>query len=85
MVVIDPHASLKNDIGGIGKVLDFSTRQNSTYLFANNKNDVVSSTELLLDLFKILIAEQYNSKLERVLRHSVYLLLTYEAFNFENL
>lgn len=85
VVVIDPHASLKNDIGGIGKVLDFSTRQNSTYLFANNKNDVVSSTELLLDLFKILIAEQYNSKLERVLRHSVYLLLTYEAFNFENL
>lgn len=85
VVVIDPHASLKNDIGGIGKVLDFSTGQNSTYLFANNKNDVVSSTELLLDLFKILIAEQYNSKLERVLRHSVYLLLTYEAFNFENL
>lgn len=85
VVVIDPHASLKNDIGGIGKVLDFSTRQNSTYLFANNKNYVVSSTELLLDLFKILIAEQYNSKLERVLRHSVYLLLTYEAFNFENL
>lgn len=85
VVVIDPHASLKNDIGGIGKVLDFSTKQNSTYLFANNKNDVVSSTELLLDLFKILIAEQYNSKLERVLRHSVYLLLTYEAFNFENL
>ena len=45
----------------------------------------MSSTELLIELFKSLIADQYNSKLERVLRHSVYLLLTEEAFNFRNL
>ena len=40
---------------------------------------------MLLDLFKSLIADQYNSKLERVLRHSIHLLLTDESFNFSNL
>lgn len=85
VVVIDPHAALENDIGGIGKVIDFRSNLDSVDLFINNVDDVVSSTELLLDLFRSLIADQYNSKLERVLRHSIHLLLTDESFNFENL
>ena len=76
VVVIDPHAALENDIGGIGKVIDFKS---------NLDSDIVASTELLLDLLKSLIADQYNSKLERVLRHSIHLLLTDESFNFRNL
>ncbi len=85
VVVIDPHAALENDIGGIGKVIDFKSNLDSIDLFINNNYDVVSSTELLLDLLKSLIADQYNSKLERVLRHSIHLLLTDESFNFRNL
>lgn len=85
IVVIDPHASLENDIGGIGKVIDFKTNLDSIDLFINNNEDIVASTELLLDLLKSLIADQYNSKIERVLRHSIYLLLTDESFNFKNL
>lgn len=85
VVVIDPHAALENDIGGIGKVIDFKSNLDSIDLFINNSDDIVSSTELLLDLFKSLIADQYNSKLERVLRHSIHLLLTDETFNFRNL
>ncbi len=85
VVLIDPHASLENDIGGIGRVIDFSNNLDSIDLFINNSDDVVASTELLLDLFKSLIADQFNSKLERVLRHSIHLLLTGEAFNFRNL
>jgi hypothetical protein len=85
IVVIDPHASLEDDIGGIGKVVDFKSSIDSIDLFVNNIDDVVSSTELLLDLFKSLIADQYNSKLERVLRHSIHLLLTNKSFNFRNL
>ena len=85
VVVIDPHASLEEDIGGIGKVIDFKNHSDSIDLFINNSDDVVASTELLLDLFKSLIADQYNSKLERVLRHSIHLLLTNETFNFKNL
>ena len=85
VVVIDPHASLENDIGGIGKVIDFKNNLDSIDLFINNNDDIVASTELLLDLLKSLIADQYNSKLERVLRHSIHLLLTDESFNFRNL
>ena len=82
VVVIDPHAALENDIGGIGKVIDF--KSDSIDLFIND-DDIVASTELLLDLLRSLIADQYNSKLERVLRHSIYLLLTDKSFNFDNL
>lgn len=85
IVVIDPHASLENDIGGIGKVVDFRNSSSSIDLFINSSDDIVSSAELLLDLLKSLIADQYNSKLERVLRHSVHLLLAGEMFNFKNL
>ena len=85
VVVIDPHATLENDIGGIGKVIDFKSNLDSIDLFINNNDDIVASTETLLDLLKSLIAEQYNSKLERVLRHSIHLLLTDESFNFRSL
>ena len=85
VVVIDPHASLEDDVGGIGKVIDFKRDIDSVDLFINSSDDIVSSTELLLDLFKSLIADQFNSKLERVLRHSIHILLTNESFNFRNL
>ncbi len=85
IVVIDPHASLEKDIGGMGSVIDFQDHSNSIDLFMNHGNDLASSTELLLDLLKSLIADQYHSKLERVLRHSLYLLLMDESFNFQNL
>lgn len=85
IVVIDPHASLENDIGGLAKVIDFKTKLDSIDLFINNNGDVVSSTELLLELLKSLISDQYNSKLERVLRHAIHILLTDEIFNFSNL
>lgn len=85
IVIIDPHAALEDDIGGISRVIDFKTTLDSIDLFINNPNDVISSTELLLELFKSLIADQYNSKLERVLRHSIYVLLLDNSFNFSNL
>lgn len=85
VVVIDPHVALEQDIGGIAKVIDFKSNLDSIDLFINNNDDIVASTETLLDLLKSLIADQYNSKLERVLRHSIHLLLTDESFNFRNL
>lgn len=85
VVVIDPHASLEKDIGGIGKIIDFNTIEDTVNLFTNNNADIISSTELLIDLLKSLIGGQYNSKLERVLRHSIHLLLTENLFNFKNL
>ena len=85
VVLIDPHASLEKDIGGLGKVLDFNSLEDSIDLFVNHQKDAVSSTELLVELFQSLIADQYNPKLERVLRHSIHTLLIGERFHFENL
>lgn len=85
VVVIDPHVALEDDIGGLGKVIDFKNIEDSIDLFLNKNDDIVSSCELLLDLFKSLIADQYNSKLERVLRHSIYVLLMEENFSFSSL
>ncbi|MBR3256415.1 DUF87 domain-containing protein [Candidatus Saccharibacteria bacterium] len=81
VVVIDPHASLENDVGKLGQVIDFLEPTRSIDPFSNVTSDINSSSELLLDLFKTLLAEQYNSKLERVLRHSVYLLLANQSLN----
>lgn len=83
IVLIDPHADLVNDIGGLGKIIDFDNE--SLNLFAENTSDALSQTELLLDLFKNLISNQYNSKLERVLRHAINVLLIYQKFSFTNL
>jgi len=85
VVVIDPHASMEKDIGGIGKVIDFKSGEDSIDLFINKKEDSVSSCELLLELLKSLLVDLYNSKLERVLRHSIYLLLMDEDFTFSSL
>lgn len=87
IVVIDPHASLENDVGGLDncRVLDFNTLENSIDLFINDDTNMVASTELTLELFKNLFKDQYNSKLERVLRHSISLLLEKNMLNFNTL
>lgn len=85
VIIIDPHASLENDIGGLGKIIDFKHKEDCINLFSNKNEDTIISIELLLDIWKGLIPNNYNSKLERVLRHSLYLLLTAQNFNFQNL
>lgn len=87
IVVIDPHASLEKDIGGLenSEVIDFKKLENSADLFVNNGKDSVVSTELMLSLLKGLMKDQYNSKAERVLRHSIYTLLVKKELNFNNL
>ena len=87
IVVIDPHAELKNDIGGIEftKVVDFEKAKNSFNLFMRSSKDLIVTTELILSLFQTLMADQYNSKLERVLRHSIYLLTKLDKMDFVNL
>ncbi len=87
IVVIDPHSSLEEDIGGLenSTVIDFQTNKNSIDLFMNSKNNIVSETEILITLFKSLMDNEYNSKLERVLRHSLYLLIYIERVNLKNL
>lgn len=86
IVIIDPHANLKEDIGGLEDVsiIDFEKENTSISLFSGKKEDALATTELYLSLFSTLL-NGYNAKLERVLRHSIYLLLYIEDFTFMNM
>lgn len=87
VVVIDPHAALEEDIGGLENtnVIDFKKQESSINLFVNSAVDILSETESIMAIFKNIIADKYNSKLERVLRYSIHLLLETKEFNLINL
>lgn len=87
IIVIDPHSSIEEDIGGLEstKVIDMKQKETSCDLWINSKENASSGTEIILTILKNIFGEQFNSKLERVLRHSVYLLLKKEILNFNNL
>lgn len=83
-LVIDPHAALIHDIGGLSetKVIDFFHSSSSVNLLQGNAEDYVSNTELYLSLFQTLMKDKYNTKMERVLRYSIQLMLQIETFSF---
>jgi hypothetical protein len=87
VIVIDPHASLADDLAGIkdSMVIDFKGSEQETELFAGAGTDVQAATELTGTLFKSLLADQHNPKLERVLRFSLYVLMTAQAMSLDNL
>ncbi|MBR3613678.1 MAG: ATP-binding protein [Clostridia bacterium] len=87
IVIIDPHSSLEKDIGGLENtaIIDFKNFENSIDLFSSSKDNVVVETEIFLNLFKSLMNQDFNSKLERVLRHSIFLLIQLEKNNLKNL
>lgn len=84
VIIIDPHASLEQEIGGLSHTIkvDFKTEDTTVNLFKAYGNDTIASVELLLFLFQNLMSNYYNPKLERVLRHSLHLLLLGNCFNF---
>ena len=87
VVIIDPHAAMEEDVGGLEStnVIDFKSKDSTVNLFANSSDDTISTTEAIMDIFKNIIADRYNSKLERVLRYSMHLLLEKGEFNLVNL
>lgn len=87
IVVIDPHASLEEDIGGLpnSSIVDFQSIEQSINLFVNSTDNVVVASELLMSLLSSYMSDLYNSKLERVLRHSLLLLLYHNSFSFKHL
>jgi hypothetical protein len=87
VIVIDPHASLEHDLAGIPEstVINFKGQEQETELFAGAGTDVQAATELTGTLFKSLLSDQHNPKLERVLRFSLYTLMTAQAMSLDNL
>lgn len=87
VIVIDPHASLAADLENVpnSTVLNFKGQDDGTELFGGVGTDISAATELTGTLFKSLLADQYNSKVERVLRFSLFVLLTAQVMSLDNL
>ncbi|MCL4353108.1 DUF87 domain-containing protein [Patescibacteria group bacterium] len=74
VVIIDPHASLYSQFLAMEQAkLNFDFIRNSCDLFPPFSEPKVA-TELTILLFKTLLKDQFNAKMERVLKYSVYLL-----------
>lgn len=86
IVVIDPHDALKKELWQISnsEIIDFKDNNSSVSLFKGASSDINATVELTLSLFKTLI-DNYNSKLERVLRFCTYILVYDDSFSFINL
>ena len=86
IVIIDPHAALQEDFEHIpdGRVISFG-KQDSTDLFPGAGTDLAAGTELTSTLFKSLLADQFNPRMERLLRFSLFVLMTAQAMTLENL
>lgn len=86
VVVIDPHASIADDFAHIpeNKIITFG-KQDSTDLFPGAGTDLTSATELTATLFKSVLADQFNPRLDRLLRFSLFTLMTAQTMSLENL
>ncbi len=87
IIVIDPHASLEEDLSGIAgsNIISFKNKDDGAELFAGEGTDISAATELTGTLFKSLLADQFNPKLERVLRFSLFVLMTGQVMSLDNL
>jgi hypothetical protein len=85
VIVIDPHASLAADFVNIPdtKIVNFSGE--STQLFGGAAADISAATELTTTLFKSLMGDQFNSKVDRVLRFTLFVLFTAQNMSLDNL
>ncbi len=85
VIVIDPHSSIAPDFAHIpeSKIVNFNNE--STQLFAGAATDISAATELTGTLFKSLMGEQYNPKVDRVLRFSLFVLFTAQTMSLDTL
>jgi len=86
VVVIDPHAAIADDFSHIpdSTVLAFG-KEDSTDLFPGAGADLTSATELTTTLFKSVLADQFNPRIDRLLRFSLFTLMTAQTMSLENL
>lgn len=84
VVVIDPHDALYKECTNIDSraVINFQDLANSIDLFKCQVENINANVELMLTLFRSLINNDYNGRLERVLRYSTYLLTLAGQFSF---
>lgn len=84
IVVVDPHASLYTDMLSIPHAANIDFKENSTELFGGSTEPKIAA-ELTIMLFKTLLTEQFNGKMEQVLKYSLFALLSTGEMSLPNL
>lgn len=86
VIVIDPHAAIADDFKHIPDhtVINF-TKDEGTELFAGAAADISAATELTATLFKSLLGDQFNARLDRLLRFSLFVLFTAQNMSLDTL
>ena len=82
IIVLDPHAVMYSEFVAEAANIDFI--RNACSLFTS-KADSKVSTELTIMLFKSVLKDQFNPKMERLLKFSLYTLSIVKAMTFEYL
>ncbi len=87
VIVIDPHDNLRHDLEGIPDSYIVNFANETTELFGGEEvqTDVSAATELTTSLMKSLLADQFNARLERVLRFSLFVLLVAKVMSLDYL
>lgn len=85
VVIIDPHASLSSQFLNMEqKKITFDFIQSACDLFPVSSEPKIA-TELTILLFKTLLKDQFNSKTERVLKYTVYVLFLQNQMSLNTL
>lgn len=85
VIIIDPHASLAEGLSEVKGFKDIDFKDSSTDLFPDANSDISAATELTATLFKSLLADSYNPKVDTVLKFSLLALLTAQVMSLPNL
>lgn len=83
VIVIDPHDSLRTDLETIADSHVVNFNSDTAQLFPDANSDIQAATELTTTLFKSLLKDQFNPQLERVMRFSIYVLLTSQNMSLQ--
>lgn len=85
IVTIDPHSQLYSGFLGITEnKVNFDFVKNSCDLFPSFSEPKIA-TELTILLFKTLLKDQFNAKMERVLKYTLYVLFLKNAMSLDTL
>ena len=87
VLAIDPHDSLREEIGGLKgvQIFDFSNKRLGLDLFLHSEQNIINSVDMSVSLIKSLIGENWNDHLARLLRSCIYLLMENNELSFQNL
>lgn len=84
VIIIDPHAGLYPQFLDLPSKMNFDFIRTSCDLFPAFSEPKIS-TELTILLFKTLLQDQFNAKMERVLKYAIYILFMKNMMSLFNL